>query len=362
MSIRLIYASSEQDANLRYWSRMWIYDPFLAFEAEGRRYAISNALEIDEMRRNSGFDEVLLASDFTAQDNPKIPDLIQCIGEKFPHHEFLLPQNFPAYLILKLQERGIKFSVTEGEFLPERSIKSAAEVAQIRKACEITARAFAHVRSMLANATIVGEFLYDHGEVLTSERIRSAIEKICFEGGALARGTIVACGQEAAFPHNRGSGKVRANEFIVVDIFPRLIESGYHGDMTRTFLKGQPSKEQQKMYQAVLDVQNLAIANLHAGKTAREIHKNNVQAFEDMGYASTHRTGFFHSTGHGVGLELHEHPFLGDCDHIFQVGEVVTIEPGLYYPQAGGVRIEDVFMVGSHGPERLSEFPYDWIL
>ncbi|MDR1906882.1 MAG: Xaa-Pro peptidase family protein [Puniceicoccales bacterium] len=362
MSIKLIYASPEQDANLLYWSGLFTCDPFLAFEVEGQRHTISNTLEVDEMRRNSKFDEVFLPRDLVGEENPKIIDLIRHILEKFPQHELVLPENFPAYLVLKLQERGIPFSVLEDEFLPERSIKSSAEVIQIKKACGIISDAFDRVRSILGEAEIRNGALYYGGEALTSEFIRTEIGRVCFGGGAIARETIIACGKDAAFPHNRGTGLLRANEFIVVDIFPRLIESGYYGDMTRTFLKGQPSEVQVKMYDAVKAVQSQAISQIRVGKNAKEIHENNVEAFTKLGYSSTDSVGFFHGTGHGVGLALHENPSIGKREHILQKGEVVTVEPGLYYPEIGGVRIEDVVIVAENGAELLSNFSYEWVV
>jgi Xaa-Pro aminopeptidase len=362
MSIRLIYASPEQDADLLYWSRIFSFDRFLAFEVDGRRYAISNGLDIDEMRRNSAFDVVLLPEDLGGKENLAVADLIRCIGEKFPHHSLELPQNFPAHLLLKLQEQRLPFALAEGAFLPERSRKSPAEVSQIRRACAAISLAFERVHCLLREAEIVQGILQYNNEILTSEWVRSEIVKACFSGGAVARETIVVCGEAAAYPHNRGSGALRANEFIVVDIFPRLLESGYYGDMTRTFLKGTPSKEQVKMYDAVRRVQVRAIGEIRAGKNGREIHENNVKMFAEMGYVTADSTGFFHSTGHGVGLDLHENPFIGNRDHILQTGEIVTVEPGLYYPEMGGVRIEDVALVGEGGAELLSNFSYNWIL
>jgi Xaa-Pro aminopeptidase len=362
MSIKLIYASPEQDADLLYWSGVFTCDPFLAFEVEGRHYIISNALEIDEMRHNSKFDEVFLPRDLTDQENPRVTELIRCVLEKFSQRDLILPKSFPAHLLLKLQEQNIQFSVMDGEFLPERSQKSPEEIIQIKKACSIISDAFRQVCSILAKAEIRDECLYYSGKLLTSELIRAEIARVCFERGAIARETIVACGRDAAFPHNRGRGPLRANEFIVVDIFPRLIETGYYGDMTRTLLRGQPSEAQVKMYDAVKTVQNQAIAQIRAGKNAREIHEDNVKTFAKLGYSSTDGTGFFHGTGHGVGLELHENPSIGERDHRLRSGEVVTVEPGLYYPEIGGVRIEDVVAVVENGAELLSNFSYEWVL
>jgi Xaa-Pro aminopeptidase len=362
MSIKLIYASPETDADLLYWSGVFTCDPFLAFAVEGQRYAVSNGLEIDEMQRNSKFDKILLSKDLTDQENPEVIDLIRCIYERFPGNDLVLPKNFPAHLILKLQWLGVKFFVMEDDFLPERSIKSLEEIDQVRKACVAISNAFAQVRSILEKAEIRDQLLYYKGEAVTSESMRMEIAKVCFEQGTIAKETIVACGKDAAFPHNRGEGPLKANEFIVIDIFPRLIKNGYYGDMTRTFLKGQPSETQIKMYDAVKTVQSRAISEIHEGKNVKEIHEDNVKMFTELGYPSTDSMGFFHGTGHGVGLELHENPSIGRRDHHLQIGEVVTVEPGLYYPEIGGVRIEDVIVVTENGTELLSNFSYEWVV
>ncbi|MDR2201111.1 MAG: aminopeptidase P family protein [Puniceicoccales bacterium] len=362
MTLRLIYASPTHSADLFYWGRIFTSDCFLAFEVEGQRYAIGNHLEIDELRRHSRFDRILLPEDLSPDRHPGTADLIQRICEKFPNHELLLPRDFPAYLVLELQGRGIQFSIADGEFLPERSLKFPEELIQIRRACSIIGHAFEAVCSILENSKIIDGFLHGDNGILTSEFLRSEIERICFSEGAIARETIVSCGADAAFPHNRGKGKLKANEFIVVDIFPRLVESGYYGDMTRTFLRGEPSKQQREMYDAVEAVQRWAIGEICAGKDGKDIHEGSVAMFKEMGYDTTHSTGFFHATGHGVGLDLHENPFIGERSHRLRSGEVITVEPGLYYPDRGGVRLEDVLLVREDGAEYLSNFSYDWVL
>jgi Xaa-Pro aminopeptidase len=116
------------------------------------------------------------------------------------------------------------------------------------------------------------------------------------------------------------------------------------------------------MYDAVAMVQSRSIGEIRVGENVQKIHKNNIKMFAELGYISTDSTGFFHGTGHGVGLDLHEPPFIGEREHMLQKGEVVTVEPGLYYPDVGGVRIEDVVAVGENGAEFLSNFSYDWVL
>ena len=358
--IKLIYASPDTDANLLYWGRMSSSDPFLAFEVNGKRSAIVSELEFEHFRAHSAFDQVFLLQEFT--ESQYLIDLIEAITQRYPGQPLVLPETFPAKWLLQIQEKNIDYVVQSGNFVPERSVKRDDEINEIRDACNTISKAFEQVQSMLADANDVDGKLYLSGDLLTSERVRHEIERICFENGAIAKNTIVSCGKSSACPHMQGTGALRSNEFIVVDIFPRKIISGYYGDMTRTFLKGHPSEMQQAMYNAVLQVHDHAINLVHAGAEASEIHQRNLALFDTMGYTTSDGMGFFHATGHGVGLNIHESPNIGRSNHELRAGEVVTIEPGLYYPDIGGVRIEDVLVVRKDESELLSTFPYDWVL
>ncbi|UPA28502.1 MAG: aminopeptidase P family protein [Verrucomicrobiota bacterium] len=362
MAIRLIYATPATNANLLYWGHFFTTDAFLAFEVEGQRYAVANELEFAAMREQSAFDGVLLPKDLVPEGEPKLINLIAAISERYPDETLLLPKNFPAALLLKIQKEELPYAIAEDEFLPERTTKTAEECDQIREACRVTALAFERAKMMLSLAEVTNDDLWLDGEYLTSERVRHEIENVCFQNGALAQETIVACGRSAACPHFRGSGRIRANEFVVIDIFPRLRESGYYGDMTRTFLKGQPTETQKAVYDAVQMVHDRTIEALKVGVKAASIHEKNIALFENLGYETTDNMGFFHATGHGVGLELHEAPGIGKQNVELKEGMVVTVEPGLYYPDIGGVRIEDVVVIRESSAELLSNFPYDWIL
>jgi len=167
--------------------------------------------------------------------------------------------------------------------------------------------------------------------------------------------TIVSCGPETALPHNTGSGPLLENEPIVIDIFPRDELSGYYADMTRTVVKGEPSPEIREMYDAVRDAKTLAAAEVRAGAAGADLYNAVVEFFRDRGYESDTR-GFIHSLGHGVGLEVHEEPSLGPRGGALAVGNVVTIEPGLYYPGTGGVRLEDMGAVTETDFDRFTQY------
>jgi Xaa-Pro aminopeptidase len=210
-----------------------------------------------------------------------------------------------------------------------------------------------------------GRKLWFEGKPLTSERLKFAIEVACLDAGAVSSNTIVAGGDQACDPHERGSGPLRANELIIIDIFPRVTRTGFYGDMTRTFLRGHASDAQRALVDAVRAAQLVAFKGIKAGVNGRDVHKSVAELFKARGYETKHSkngsVGFFHGTGHGLGLAVHELPRLSSSgDSILRKDAVVTVEPGLYYPGLGGCRIEDVVQVTDAAPRMLSRYHYDW--
>jgi Xaa-Pro aminopeptidase len=197
------------------------------------------------------------------------------------------------------------------------------------------------------------------GKPLTSEILRAEIDSAILRAGGNAHGTIVAGGDQACDPHERGSGPLSANSLIILDVFPRNAATGYYGDLTRTVVRGRASEAQRKLWDTVKAGQTLALRQIKAGADGAAIHKGIQDLFVKRGYPTEmrkgRRVGFFHGTGHGLGLEIHEYPRLQKVR--LQAGEVVTVEPGLYYPGLGGVRIEDVVAVTKTGHKMLSRFP-----
>jgi Xaa-Pro aminopeptidase len=161
-------------------------------------------------------------------------------------------------------------------------------------------------------------------------------------------------------PHDSGQGPLFAGKPIVLDIFPRSQKTGYFGDMTRTVIKGEPTKELSDMYDTVLKGQKLAIGMIGPGAAVKDVHKAVVEYFDSRGYKTGtvdgKTEGFIHSTGHGLGLEIHEPPRVGMGDEILEEGNVVTVEPGLYYAGTGGIRIEDVVVVEKKGCKNLTGY------
>ena len=207
------------------------------------------------------------------------------------------------------------------------------------------------------------------GAILTAERVRAIVEGALLERGCLAESTIIAPGKQAADPHMIGSGPIHAGEPVVMDIFPQHKETRYFADMTRTVSKGAPPAEISKLYEIVKHAQDAGIKALRPGITGREVH----ELVEDIIFAAGYDTlrtgqkhdvsdpvtkGFIHATGHGVGLEIHEAPRVGrGGTSPLEIGDVVTVEPGIYDPAIGGVRLEDMLVITADGSRNLTRAP-----
>jgi Xaa-Pro aminopeptidase len=261
---------------------------------------------------------------------------------------------------------GVKLDIAEGALFPEREIKTRAEAEALREGNACSAAGIGAAERVLRACRIKGGRLLYQGRVLTSERLKVAVETACLERGSASSNTIVAGGDQACDPHNRGSGPLRPNELIIVDVFPRVAATGFHGDMTRTFLRGRANDAQKAIVAAVRAAQLKALSLIRTGVNGKDVHRAVTETFVARGF-ETRKTarghiGFFHGTGHGLGLEVHEPPRMGIVDYTLKAGSVVTVEPGLYYPGVGACRIEDVVQVTSKAPVMLSRYPYQWEL
>ena len=366
----LLYADTARSADMLYFGRFSVPDPFIAFGVRGKKIAVLNALEFGRAQKSSGFDTVLPLETWLDKARACYPDtkvgaaeVIRLLAKHYKLSAFDVSSEFPLALADKLRALGLTLTPVPALF-PEREIKTAAEAAAIREGNRCSALGIGAAENLLRKSKIKAGKLVLDGRPLTSERLKTAIEIACLEAGALSIDTIAAGGDQACDPHERGHGPLRANELIVVDVFPRVSATGYHGDMTRTFLKGRASEKQQHLVAAVRTAQLAALDAVRTGVNGRHVHQQCLNVFERHGF-ETKRTpkgsvGFFHGTGHGLGLDVHETPRMSTVDYILKKGSVVTVEPGLYYPGLGGCRIEDVVQVTDRKPKMLSSAPYEW--
>jgi Xaa-Pro aminopeptidase len=272
----------------------------------------------------------------------------------------------------ELRARGVTLIPDRVVFEGLRRSKTEAEISNIEKTQAAVEAACAHARSILAESDVGSDdFLVWRGEPLTSELLRSEIDVELLRRNCAADGTIAAGGPQGADPHERGHGPLKAGESIIVDIFPMDLSTRYYSDMTRTFVKGEPSEGLRKMYDAVLESQEAALSMTKAGVNGRDVHRKVADVLHEAGYKTNVHDqepgkplteGFFHGTGHGVGLEIHEAPRIAPVDEELIPGDVVSVEPGVYDPEVGGVRIEDLVVVTENGCRNLTRFPKQFVV
>jgi len=372
----MLFHACSGDPDMLYFSRFHASDPYLAFTHGNKKIGLAVPMEYARMENESAFDEVLLLSElrdgavkrFKLPKGP-LPDdsyVVRHLAKLYDIREFYVGSRFPAGLAFKLKNAGLKITVAEnGDFLPERLCKTADEVEALRKGNRASAAGHRAVAKTLTESKIRNGVLVHQGRVLTSERLREIISMATLAGGAVALDTIAAFGDQACDCHNAGEGPIRANELIVVDIFPRRIDDGYWGDMTRTFLKGTASDAQRRLVRTVKRGHEIGMKLVKPGVTGGKIQQAVEDFFAKEGYKTVKNSrepeGFFHAIGHGIGLEVHEGPSVRpNAKQKLKKGMVITIEPGLYYRGLGGCRIEDVMHVTKDGGEKISSAPYKW--
>ena len=358
---RLIVAASETDPDLLYATRFFAPDPVVYLEKAGRRLVLLNDLEIDRGRAQAQVDEVIAYGDVArrAGKEASFASVLVRFLQEQRVRKARVPANFPLGLAAELATAGIVLEPVSGLFFPERECKTADELRKLRRALALTEAGMARGMEVLA-ASKIGPKRQLHwgGRVLTSERLRAEIDSAILHAGGQPAHTIVAGGEQACDPHERGHGPLKAQTLIILDLFPREARTGYFGDMTRTVVRGRASDAQRRLWQTVLEGQQLALRSMKPGADGKAVHEAVQAFFTGRGYPTEQRkgrwTGFFHGTGHGLGLEIHEEPRFGRTR--FKPGQVLTVEPGLYYPGLGGVRIEDVVTVTERGIRLLSRF------
>lgn len=356
---KLIYAASPRSADMLYATGFHAPDAFLFLAHRGKKTIVLNNLEIDRGRREAKVDEVLSASDLGRDFSSQSPAIIAAgllLRRKI--HRVDVPADFPLGFARVLEKAGIKVVPVEGHFWPERESKTKRELHDITKAVHLAAVGIRRAVGVLRAAKIVRNgALKWNGKKLTSEIVRAECDSAVLRAGGIPDGTIVAGGRQACDPHERGHGPLRAHELIILDVFPRDMRTGFFGDLTRTVVRGRAGEAQRKLWQTVCEAQRLAIRSIKPKVKGSSVHKAVQDFFLSRGYRTEEKrgrwTGFFHGTGHGLGLDLHEEPRISAT--VFRPGQVFTVEPGLYYPGIGGARHEDVVAVSGTGCRLLSK-------
>jgi len=361
-------ADSERDADMRYATGLFVPDPFIYLRTTGRPLIVMSDLEIDRARAQAPHCRVVSLNRFQQKlrdqgiPRPSLAHVIRLVLRENGARRVTVPEQFPLGLARDLEKLGVKVRPRSGLFFPEREIKNAAEVRKISAALVMAEVGMAEAMQILRAAKIGRDRkLIYHNIPLTSEKLRSVIDCAILQASGLPANTIVAGGRQACDPHERGYGPLRAHEPVIIDIFPHSQQTGYFGDITRTVVRGRASEAARQLYDTVGQAQKIAFKKVRANVPTGNVHRAVQEYFAQQGYKTGRRNGrmegFFHGTGHGLGLEIHESPRLGATSTgRLRPGQVVTIEPGLYYPEIGGVRLEDVALVTANGARNLTRF------
>lgn len=371
-SAKLLYSASEVEANLLYATRFFAPDPFFWIAFKGKTYGFFSDLEVDRARQTAQIDHPLSLSQLEKEiklktsENRSTQAIISFLKNKKINHLFV-PYTFPHGLADLLQKNRFTIeTISDESFFPARRTKTQQEIAALQYAQRLAEFGMTRAKEILLQAKPLknGCLQWRPRQLLTSETLQAEINMALAYAGGHAAQTIVAGGQQSCDPHERGSGPLKANQFIIVDIFPRVIRSGYWGDITRTFIRGQASEAQHRLYHTVFQAQKRALKQLKPHCDGKKIQQDVRDYFLQQGYSTEikkgRHTGFFHGLGHGVGLEIHEAPRFSSGK--LKMGDVITVEPGLYYPEIGGVRIEDLVVITSKGYQNLTRFPKNFVL
>ncbi len=363
---RLIYAASETDADILYPTGFFAPDHFLFVQRGRTRFLVMSDLEMDRARSQATVDRVLSWTEVAAplEKNGKrapVADVIVRVLSQLGLRRVAVPRSFPLGLAQELASRRVKLDVEPDPFWPERELKQPREVRAIEASLRSAEAGLMAGIEALKACRIKRGWLMRDGRRFTAEDLRSAVNTRMMAEGFVPSHTICAPGDQAVDPHEAGHGPIRANQPVVMDIFPRSEKTGYFGDLTRTVVRGRASFALHELYAIVHEGVRLGHRMLKPGVEGMAIHRAIQALFERQGYKTGVQNGrmqgFFHGTGHGLGLEIHEAPSIGKRPCTMRAGHVVTVEPGLYYLGLGGVRIEDVALVTRTGSRCLTRVP-----
>ena len=358
----LMVGDSERNADLFWATGFRAPDPFVYLASADSAWVVVKDLELDRAREEVRGAEVLAGSRYAGRgDGPAAGGQLGEILRSLELRRLLVPPEFPVHTADELRDAGFCLAVAEPPLFPQRAIKSEEEVAAIAQAQKGAERAMEAALAMIGESLVRDDLLVGPDGPLTSEAVRRRIHHVLLDCDCHGEHTIVAGGEQAIDPHQGGQGPLPAHRPIIIAISPRHSVSGYFGDITRTVVRGRVSEDVQRLHEAVAAAQQGALESIRDGVDGAEVHQAVVRGFTSAGYESGEidgrMQGFFHGTGHGLGLQIHEAPYISRPSCRLETGQVVTVEPGLYYAGLGGCRIEDLVVVEDDGCRNLTTFP-----
>lgn len=367
---RLIIGKPNVYADILYSSGFKAPDPVVYFETARECFLVVSSMEINRARAECPRLTCLTPDDLgLARAKRKgLAEWAAALLKREHTRRIVVPSAFPLGVARRLERRGVRVAVGEEPFCPARAVKRKDEIEKIRTVQDAAVRAMKEVFRTIERARADSRRQLRDGRVLlTAEAVRARINRVLLDDGCAGGEPIVACGAESADPHAIGHGPLLAGEPIVIDIFPQDLGTGYWGDITRTVVKGAPRRpEVERMFRAVSAAHRRVLRALRAGTTGAAMHRCAAAELDRRGFRNDRKDGvpqgFTHGTGHGVGLEIHESPSLSLAGGRLRAGHVVTVEPGLYYADIGGMRIEDTVVVTARGCEKLAACPYPLLI
>ena len=341
----------------------WIHKP------DGKTVLMIRDIEADRARREVGVDLVCSPADFEPRSGlsgDRETATAQAVAECLVRSrvdEIVLDRSTPHIFVHHLVAAGIKVLYDADFGVLERRAKKTVELDALRTAQHDTERAMRMACELIGGADVddQGVLLVD-SKPLTSEHVRVRIDVMLLELGYDNPGSIVAGGPAASDCHFMGTGALRTGEPVIVDIYPRSKTTRYNGDCTRCVVNGTISEQVARMHAAVQAAKAAGIASVRKGVTGEAVHRATIEVIADHGYstglppegAAPDFCGMVHGTGHGVGLDVHEPPLLDFKGPELVSGDVLTVEPGLYGPAVGGIRLEDMVAVTDDGCENFN--------
>ena len=378
----LFYADGYKFPDVYHTTRFLAPDPIIALEDVEELVIVASSLEEGRARKESRATTIVNLNEYGAQDlsakGVSGTEYWATIMKRFLDQRGLrrvaVAPYFPIAEADRLRELGIELVIAK-DLHERRRVKRPDEIDLIEAAQRATEVAWSEGVDALRRAKARGDRTLElDGAVFTAERLRGIVESALLERGFGSDGAICAPGPQAVDPHQIGTGPLHAGEPIVMDIFPQHKQTRYWADMTRTVSKGEPPAEIRRIYDIVKRAQDVGIEALRPGVTGRRVHELVEDIIWQAGYDTMRPgqkkdpsdptpRGFIHSTGHGVGLEIHEAPYISRSGTVpLLVGDVVTIEPGVYDPAIGGVRLEDMLVITENGARNLTQAPRELVV
>jgi Xaa-Pro aminopeptidase len=370
----LIVADSIRSPEMRHEVPVVVPDPFLYIERNGSRHVVVSPFEVERIQGQDGLQphpyEAFGWDDLVAQGLPleevELQTYVRAVRE-LGIEAAVVPPTFPVALADRLRADGIEISPNRRAFVERRRVKTEAELDGIKRAQRGAEAGMDAACELFRRAEDDGGALAVDGEPLTCERVKLAVQQAFTERDLVADEFIVSHGAQTAIGHELGHGQIKAGEPIVLDLWPRDRASSCYSDMTRTFVVGEPPEELVEYHRLVHEALQRALAAVKPGIPGRDVYVLVSELFHEHGFKTgLHKQagevledGFHHGLGHGVGLEVHEEPWLSRYPGELVAGDVITLEPGLYRAGWGGCRLEDIVLVTEDGGELLTQYPYE---